>query len=736
MKTKKSKLIFLIATLLILVMGSIVTVAAHTSAKDASTKDASTKNASEDDADTSDVNRGLSGKKGQSSDDESKAQTSVYAEPVEIYDGHLDTVVLIYMVGSNLESQNGLGTMDIHEICEAYKNSGRSDQPVKFVIQTGGANEWYPDFKIPADKSARYEVDGEDLVLKQEFELSNMANPGTLADFIAWGMASYPADRYGLILWDHGGGSVLGFGADEVHSGSMMRLQQLKKAFETAGGHFDFIGFDACLMGTVETAYMLKPFADYMIASEEMEPGNGWFYTNWVSILLKDPKASVETFGTQIVDDFADTNEKAGDIYTLSLIDLSKIDAVYDKLVAFAGQSEKALEDDEYSTLSKARSDARSFGNGGYEQIDIIDYVDRSGVSGGDDLKSSVEDAIIHFKTNMKGANGLAMYYPYDHLDQFGRMNQLLESLKFDQSYRNYFSGFCTVMAQTDADTKSGAGYSEEDWYRPDMERSYEQEALAKLPALLPYTQLGDKTVVDITKEDLDKMTFLAMEVWLDTGSGYMEMGQDHCSEFVWFDSSLKNPEKELLDRWTDDTDESRIVADFDNIWITINNNFVPFYMQDAGMKTNADGEEYAYEYGYVPAILERTDKKTKDVTEEYVWIRVEILSDPVSDDPSETTGSARVYGYWVYDDMEFEGGDSVRNLQQFKEGDELSFVTYAYDYDGEEEGACQMGNTITVPKDGLTVGYSIIEGASTIIHFVLEDVYKNTYYTDWVRIE
>ena len=43
---------------------------------------------------------------------------------VEVYDGHLDTVVLIYMVGSNLESENGLGTTDLHEIGNAIKNSG------------------------------------------------------------------------------------------------------------------------------------------------------------------------------------------------------------------------------------------------------------------------------------------------------------------------------------------------------------------------------------------------------------------------------------------------------------------------------------------------------------------------------------------------------------------------------------------------------------------------------------
>ncbi|MCR5733219.1 MAG: hypothetical protein K6G22_01310 [Lachnospiraceae bacterium] len=691
--------------------------------------------ASTKDTEETNVTRGLAGKKGGDSEKDDSAALSDMSKPVEVYDGHLDTVIMIYMVGSNLESQNGLGTMDLHEIGDAYKKAGKSDQPVKFIVQTGGAKEWYPDFKIPADKSSRYEIVGEDLVLKQEFDLANMANPGTLADFIAWGMASYPADRYGLILWDHGGGTVLGFGADEVHSGSMMRIQQLKKAFETAGGHFDFIGFDACLMGTVETACMLKPFADYMIASEEMEPGNGWFYTNWVGMLLDDPKASVESFGTQIVDDFADSNEKAGDLYTLSLIDLSKIDDVYNKLVGFTEQSEKTLESDEYVTLSKARSDARSFGNGGYEQIDIIDFIEKSGVEDGDALKSSVNDAIIHFKTNMKGANGLAMYYPYDHLDQFTRMNQLLETLKFDQSYRDYFSGFCTVVAQSDDATKSGTGYSEEEWYKPEMSRAYQEEAEPEVEPMLPYKELGGYKVIDMSQELFDKMTYIGMEVWIDTGYGYMELGVDTNTEGKFYDSSQADPE--LLPYETEDTDACCIAADFDKTWLVIDGIFAPYYMQDMGYKILEDGNYVVYDYGYVPAVLSRKAKNGKPkLDEESIWLRIELISDPFDMDGEEkTTGSLTCRGYWVYDDMALEGGDSVRNLQQLEEGDEIAFVANLLYDDKDEPEVVLSQETIKVSKDGLDIGYAPLDDITTVICFNLRDVYKNEYFTDWVRV-
>ncbi len=716
MKAGRSKHALFIAVLLILFSGIRITAAekARAGAQDAES-----------------AARGLAGKKGQTDEAFGNSKASSHAEPVEVYKGHLDTVVLIYMVGSNLESKNGLGTKDLHEICDAYKKAGKSDQPVKFIVQTGGANKWSPDFKIPADKSGRYEVAGEKLVLKQEFEPANMANPGTLADFIAWGMASYPADRYGLILWDHGGGPILGFGADETHSGSMMRIQQLKKAFETAGGHFAFVGFDACLMGTVETAYMLKPFSDYMVASEEMEPGNGWYYTGWVGALLKDPKASVESFGKIIIDDFAESNEKAGDLYTLSLVDLKKLDEVYKTLMDFARQSEKALEADKYVTLSKARYDARAFGNGGYDQIDIIDYADKASVTGGDALKSAVKKSIVHFRTNMEGANGLAMYYPYDHLDQYGRMCQLLETLKFDKDYRDYFSGFCTVMTLSDEETGHGKGFSSEDWYRPEMKRQYLAETEPKLPTVLPYKRIGSKTVIDIPREQMSKMTFIAMHVWADEGTGFQELGRDIISEGYFYDSSSKNPK--LLDHETDDTDEYCIVADYDKSWITINDKVVPYDLADYGTKIIGKGEEITYYCGNVLALLSREGKKGEPaISDEMVVLRVEIEEAPHTGALTEKSVNARVCGYWVVDEMSLEGGDSVRSLQQFKEGDKLTFVSYFCEYDNPEEEILEWPDPLTVPKEGLTVGYADLKEYSFNICFELWDVYQNAYYTDW----
>ena len=113
----------------------------------------------------------------------------------------------------------------------------------------------------------------------------SMTDPNTLASFIQFCAKEAPADRYILIFWDHGGGSVTGYGYDERYPNDTMDIGEIGKALKNGGVKFDLVGFDACLMGTLETAIAVEPYADYMLASEESEPGTGWYYTRWLQML-------------------------------------------------------------------------------------------------------------------------------------------------------------------------------------------------------------------------------------------------------------------------------------------------------------------------------------------------------------------------------------------------------------------------------------------------------------------
>ena len=198
--------------------------------------------------------------------------------------------VFVYMCGSDLESENGLASGDIEEMI-----AGSQSENVKFVIQTGGAGAWADTYGISAEKTQRYVVTGGEISLIEEKESVNMGKEDMLVDFLSWGIENYAAAKMGLIFWNHGGGSISGVCFDELNENDSLSLEEIDTAltsvYDKMTDKFAFIGFDACLMATVETANMLVPHADYMFASEETEPGYGWDYTEIAGFMRIQPNS-------------------------------------------------------------------------------------------------------------------------------------------------------------------------------------------------------------------------------------------------------------------------------------------------------------------------------------------------------------------------------------------------------------------------------------------------------------
>jgi hypothetical protein len=156
-----------------------------------------------------------------------------------------------------------------------------------------------------------------------------------LSDFIAWGVGTFPADRYALIFWDHGG-AWPGFGGDEsTQDHDLLTIAELKQGtqagMQAAGlDQFALIGFDACLMATVETVLAMRPFGEYLLASEELEPGHGWDY-RYLQILKDNPSTGPVDLGNALLDGFLAQAQASGTSanVTLSLTDLYALDSLW-----------------------------------------------------------------------------------------------------------------------------------------------------------------------------------------------------------------------------------------------------------------------------------------------------------------------------------------------------------------------------------------------------------------------
>lgn len=133
----------------------------------------------------------------------------------------------------------------------------------------------------------------------------DMDKPETLSAFLSWALETFPADRRGLVLWDHGG-QWKGYGGDtqdgtREETGEILPAEvreALRKAMKGAGlEKWDFIGYDSCLMGGVEVLESVIGLTDVFIACPEIDFGDGWDYAAFFRALKQRPDAPPREIG-------------------------------------------------------------------------------------------------------------------------------------------------------------------------------------------------------------------------------------------------------------------------------------------------------------------------------------------------------------------------------------------------------------------------------------------------------
>jgi len=177
--------------------------------------------------------------------------------------------------------------------------------------------EWHPIFYYGLENEpgiARYYVlqDDDDVmihsVLKDRGPKTDAGRPESLADFGKWAIEHYPAEHYALVVWNHGAGWAGVSYDDNTEHG--MDLPDVRTAMEQIcealgeGRHVDILDFDACLMATVEVGYELKDTVDYLVASQESEPGDGMPYDDYLKWLVMYPSTPPDCLATAMVDTY------------------------------------------------------------------------------------------------------------------------------------------------------------------------------------------------------------------------------------------------------------------------------------------------------------------------------------------------------------------------------------------------------------------------------------------------
>jgi hypothetical protein len=335
---------------------------------------------------------------------------------------------MVYMGADNNLSSSGEG--DIAEMANVGSTSG-----VAVVVQAEFSQQ-YSGTGVPADTRRMLIQKGADnIAASTSIGNVNMADPATLTAFIKWAQQTYPAKHYALVIWDHGAGwkeqslgpkmSIFRGAVQDETSDSFMSLPDLAKGVRDSGVHFDLVNFDACLMAMYEVAYEFKGLTDYMVFSEETEPGEGDPYDTILTALTANPALSGRDLAILIVDKYDEfyTNNDRG-ATTKSAVDMSKVDALDAKVLALSA----ALQTDAAANavVQAAQSATQDYTyTANHDLYDLCSYVAahlqiQSGTVKDlcNEILTIINDMVINNKINdtspakVGGSHGLAIYLP------------------------------------------------------------------------------------------------------------------------------------------------------------------------------------------------------------------------------------------------------------------------------------------------------------------------------------
>lgn len=646
--------------------------------------------------------------------------------------------VMIYMCGTDLESKSGMATADLEEMVNATLGSN-----INVVLETGGASNWQNQI-IKSNTNQRFLVmQGGLKTLDAKVGKRSMVDPDTLADFIQFSASAYPADRYMLILWDHGGGSLTAYGYDELFPGDSMSLDEINTALKKGGVKFDMIGFDACLMATLETALVAEQYGDYLIASEAVEPGTGWYYTNWLSALSNDPAMDSLDVGKAIIDDYVKMSGNSQT--TLSMTDLAELSGTLPAVFnAFSSSTSELIAGDGFDTVASARSGSRDFSTSSkINQIDLIHFAENLGTAESTALASVLGDAVKYNRnsSNISHAGGLSIYFPYQSMSKVSSAIQTYNAIGLDKSYSECIKSFASVAAGgqvtsgssenplgtllgdntgsllgtllggavSSSDTASAStdtvtqllelflsnksmvtGDKDSSWVDEDLVRSslanYQANNAGFSNLMLTYK--GDVPTLVLTEEQWSSVVTLEQNVYIDDGSGYIDLGLDNVADY--------------------DADNDLIMS-YDGTWMSLNGQIVAYYL------VSEDQIDDSYTIlGRVPALLNGT--------------RVNIILEFTNDIPYGTVLGAQ------YDYAANTTDTVMKGLVPIVSGDVIDFLCDYYNYDGSFNDAYYLGEQMLATGEWEIGNAPLGDGVNWDMAYRITDLYGGQYWTPTVK--
>jgi len=354
---------------------------------------------------------------------------------------------LVYMAGDN--NLDGAALRDIAEMAKAG-----STKDVHVLVQLD---------RLEDQKTRRFRITPGGGFKKDCIETlseTNTGDPQILYDFVKWAADNYPADRYALILWNHGSGwwedaksraagpagkkqrrSLFSHTFPQAHrsicyddtsGGDALDNRELRVVLagicSILGRKIDLLGMDACLMNMVEVAYQLRDSVQVIVGSEIEEPFDGWPYAEILTRLAARSRQDAATLARWIVKSYLLSYQGKGETVTQSALGLARINDMVTKIDALSGSLLAALATDTKAIASAWKNSPRFYDD---NYVDLLCFAKHLRRSPDPDLLAAAETLIAALKpgkdrailsqgkigSEVRGTGGLSIYFPGDRIN-------------------------------------------------------------------------------------------------------------------------------------------------------------------------------------------------------------------------------------------------------------------------------------------------------------------------------
>ena len=361
--------------------------------------------------------------------------------------------VMIYMVGSNLESDAGLGTVDLQSI---NYNTAKSED-VNVVLIAGGSEKWHNDF-VSTNETSIFELQNTGFKKVKEQSVQNMGDDKAFSDFLTYTYQNYKSDEYELVFWNHGG-AIFGSEFDDL-SNDNLSLKEISEGLYNSPfkeNKLETIIFRTCLNGTVEVASVLKDYSNYLVASEEVTLGsNRSSVLNFINDIKKSDSSYnlsmkyINAYQKQISDIKASSLDT---IYsTYSIIDLAKVDELVKSINDFVRDIDVSKN---YNSIAKVRSNLYQYAytqsdEPSYDMVDLYNMVyelkDLSKTKAQKVLDNINNTVLYNWATNDQ-SRGMSIYFPFNGSNEVKQsFLSIYKDLNEFQDYNQFINKFYSLQ--------------------------------------------------------------------------------------------------------------------------------------------------------------------------------------------------------------------------------------------------------------------------------------------------